>query len=158
MSRTFSFSIALVCLLATPAAAQLGPKHASDIVHLRSPQPGGCAPLTNMFIFPERALPDGKSVPFAVPKGKVLIVRHVSYELFSNMVGAPLDVSVVAGVGGSLYAYAVRTVLTDPSGVTSLEFEFPVGFAVPEGGSVCVGSSLASQPQARLEGYFAPAK
>jgi len=76
---------------------------------------------------PERALPDGKSVPFAVPKGKVLIVRHVSYELFSNMVGAPLDVSVVAGVGGSLYAYAVRTVLTDPSGVTSLEFEFPVG-------------------------------
>jgi hypothetical protein len=145
---------------AAPATAELGPQRASDAVHLyTSPGPAACPIYEGGFALDTRVLPSGERPAFAVPKGKVLMVRRISLTTF-NAASVPLDVAVVAGPPGNAFGYALRSIVTDATGVTNLEFEFPVGFAVAEGSSVCITSTAApaNAPNARLEGYLTKAR
>jgi hypothetical protein len=153
-------ALAAFALVAFPAAGELGPQRASDAVHLHADQAvGGCALEPTAFGFNTRVLPNGERPAFAVPKGKVLMVRRIHVVTF-NGANVPLDVAVIAGPPGNSFGYAYKSILTDASGVTNLEFDFPVGFAVPEGASVCIVSSAApaNAPNARLEGYLTKAR
>jgi len=153
-------ALAAFALVAFPAAGELGPQRASDAVSLLGDMNAGGCPLSETaFGFNTRVLPTGERPAFSVPKGKVLMVRRVTLVTF-NGANVPLDVAVLAGPPGNPFAYGLKSILTDASGVTNLEFDFPVGFAVPEGASVCVVSSAApaNAPNARLEGYLTKAR
>jgi hypothetical protein len=157
----------VVCLLAaalaaTPAAAELGPKRASDSVTLLMESSGNTCAIaegaTN-YAFSERVLVTGERVPFVVPKGKVLMVRRVNALVLYGTVGVELSLAVLAGPPTNPFGYALRSIITDNSGVANFEFDFPVGFAVAPGSSVCLQATGAgASPNARLEGFLAPAK
>jgi hypothetical protein len=159
MLRTCALGLCFAALAAGPAAAQVGLKKTSEIVHAfvqdGSPCPG--FPSSNDG-FSHRVLPDATLTPLVVPPKKVLIVRHLEIATSGGTPGNEGLVSVIAGVGGNYAIYLTRDVTLEPSGSTRFEIELPVGFPVPAGGSVCIHNTMGEEFGGRLEGYFAPAK
>jgi hypothetical protein len=158
--RIASVFCLLAAALATPAMAELGPKRASDAVTLLMESAGdtcAIAPGATNYLFSERVLMTGERQLFVIPKGKVLMVRRVKAVVLYGTVGVELTLAVLAGPPGQPFGYALQSIVTDNTGVANFEFDFPVGFAVPAGSSVCLQANMGS-PNARLEGFLAPAK
>jgi hypothetical protein len=162
MRTTSAVCLLAAALAAVPAAAELGPKRASDAVTLlmeSSKDSCAIAPGATQYGFTERVLVSGERVPFVIPKGRVLMVRRVNAVVLYGTVGVELSLAVLAGPASQPFGYALRSIVTDNSGVANFEFDFPVGFAVAPGSSVCLQATGAgASPNARLEGFLAPAK
>lgn len=151
----------LVLLLAVPAAADLAPKRASDIVHLYASGSGACplgvSPAT---WFDTRLLPDATIAPFQVPAKRSLVVRRIDVGASGGSLvpGAQFLVTVLGGVPGAGAIYATRSVVVDASSAVRLQIEFPLGFVVPDGGAVCLTNTGGAIFGGHVEGYLAPAK
>jgi hypothetical protein len=145
--------------LALCAAAQVGLKKSSEIVHafIQDGQPCPGFPSSNDG-FSHRILPDATLTPLVVPAKKVLIVRRIAIATSGGTPSAEGLVSVIAGVGGNYALYVTRNVKLEANGSTRFEIELPVGFPVPAGGAVCIQNTLGEEFGGQLEGYFAPAK
>jgi hypothetical protein len=153
----FSLLAGLLLLLAPPALADgLGPRRASDIVELFAPDNAVCPfPLTSATAFSMRTLPDGSTVPFEIPKGRVFVVRHAEIATGGQTPGASALVAIAGGVPpGSFSQYAVRDVTLDASGRARFQIDLNVGFVVPSGGVVCVTNTGGLQFSGTLEGYL----
>ena len=158
MLRHFAFALCFAAL-AGPAAAQVGLKKTSEIVHafIQDKQPCPGFPSSND-AFSHRILPDATLTPLVVPAKKVLIVRHLEIATSGGTPSAEGLVFVIAGVGGNYAIYVTRNVTLEPNGSTRFEIDLPVGFPVPAGGAVCIQNTMGQEFGGQLEGYFAPAK
>jgi hypothetical protein len=144
-------------LLAAPAAAEVGPKRASDIVHAFAS--GAECPLGIAGeAFDTRLLPSGGSAALQITGKRVLVVRRMDLGTSGGTPGAQLVVSALGGLSNAAASYAARSVTLDASGAARVQIEFPIGFVVPAGGSVCVSNSGGIDFGGYIEGYFAPAK
>lgn len=87
MLRMIPLTLALLALSAPISAEVVAPDKPSQIVHLRGGPGSGtnCTPFVGSTLLDHQLLPDGTTVPFTIPPGRVLVLTGVSWNLF----GAP---------------------------------------------------------------------
>jgi hypothetical protein len=153
----FALCLCLLSALPKPAAAEIGPKRASDVVHAFAS--GAACPLgVAGEVFDTRLLPQGTTEGLQIANKRALVVRRMDLGTSGGTPGAQLIVSALGGLPGAAASYAARSLTLDASGAGRLVIEFPIGFVVPAGGSVCVSNSGGEDFGGYIEGYFAPAK
>jgi hypothetical protein len=147
----------LSAALSLPAAAEIGPKRASDVVHAFA-SGAGCPLGVAGQGFDTRLLPQGTTEALQITGKRVLVVRRMDLGTSGGTPGAQLIVSALGGLPGAAASYAARSLTLDASGAGRLVIEFPIGFVVPAGGFVCVSNSGTKEFGGYIEGYYAPAK
>jgi hypothetical protein len=149
--------LCLLSALSMPAAAEIGPKRASDVVHAFA-SGAGCPLGVTGEVFDTRLLPQGTTEPLQITGKRVLVVRRMDLGTSGGTPGAQLIVSALGGLPGAAASYAARALTLDASGAAKVVIEFPIGFVVPAGGFACVSNSGGEDFGGYIEGYFAPAK
>lgn len=154
MPRLLPAALLLLVPLTASAAGGLAPKKASEIVRIN--QTGSLCPLSG-YVLDDRQLPNGESVPFTIPAGKVLIVTGVTWSATSGTPGAPVIGVLSSQTPQSLVShhYSAATFASDGSVLQSV-LTPPV--VIGAGRSICFYVTAGNFNAASINGFLASDK
>jgi hypothetical protein len=146
--------IVIMLALGRASYAEIGPKKPSSLVTMWTSF--GCAQFASASQFLFRIMPDGNSVPFAVPENQVLIVTDVDWQNSSGDGNQPRtdEASLFLLNGSEPSTFLAKNVATGITETVGGSFHFEHGIAVSSRVAICISLTSGGTVSARLHGYL----
>lgn len=156
MSRALTRCICSLVLVLTAGAdasqaAAVKPSALVTVVSYYNSCPGGSG-----YVFDTQVKSDGSSTPFTIPAKSVLVVTDFSFVFHGGPSGTSGNVELLLADPSSpgSFSRVAEGSAPLPAGLGGATIQFPTGFAVKAGSTLCVQSLVGGLPTATVHGYL----